>query len=185
MPFSAHHRVTGLVHAGPALLWLVLLALSLPLLPAASRCRAAGSTDAYPAPPTVAELRGLIEQAGEPGYTRSVKVRWLELPLPFDVDSVRGGREVSRGALSIRKGRIHLQRLEDRRIPDDFDYGEVVGLRAESREKLDRVRPISVGQASRISGVTPADVQILLAWVERLRGASRRVARRERRAAAQ
>jgi len=78
-----------------------------------------------------------------------------------------------------------LQRLEDRRIPDDFDYGEVVGLRAESREKLDRVRPISVGQASRISGVTPADVQILLAWVERLRGASRRVARRERRAAAQ
>jgi len=114
MPFSAHHRVTGLVHAGPALLWLVLLALSLPLLPAASRCRAAGSTDAYPAPPTVAELRGLIEQAGEPGYTRSVKVRGLELPLPFDVDSVRGGREVSRGALSIRKGRIHLQRLEDR-----------------------------------------------------------------------
>jgi len=66
-------------------------------------------------------------------------------------------------------------RMERRMIPDDFDYASLKGIRAESREKLTRVRPRSLGQASRISGVTPADLNVLLLYLEaprRRRGAS-------------
>ncbi len=55
-----------------------------------------------------------------------------------------------------------LLRLEKRTIPDDISYGDVYGLRIEAREKLERVRPANIGQASRISGVSPADVSVLL-----------------------
>jgi len=55
-----------------------------------------------------------------------------------------------------------LKRLEEWPIPPDFDYQEVVGLRNEAREKMDRFRPATVGQASRIPGVNPADVSVLL-----------------------
>jgi len=54
------------------------------------------------------------------------------------------------------------RRLADRRIPESFDYARLTQLRAEAREKLDRVRPVSVAQASRISGITPADVALLM-----------------------
>ncbi|MGV3723439.1 MAG: tRNA uridine-5-carboxymethylaminomethyl(34) synthesis enzyme MnmG [Actinomycetota bacterium] len=62
-----------------------------------------------------------------------------------------------------------LRRMESRVIPDDFDFNEVKGLSYESREKLLRQRPRSIGQASRIPGVTPADVSILLVTLETLR----------------
>jgi tRNA uridine 5-carboxymethylaminomethyl modification enzyme len=51
--------------------------------------------------------------------------------------------------------------METRRIPDTFDFARLRHLRAEAREKLARVRPVSLGQASRIAGVTPSDLQIL------------------------
>jgi len=60
-----------------------------------------------------------------------------------------------------------LKRLEGRPIPDDFDYGVPVGLRNEAREKLMRFRPATLGQASRLSGVNPTDVSILLICLER------------------
>jgi tRNA uridine 5-carboxymethylaminomethyl modification enzyme len=60
-----------------------------------------------------------------------------------------------------------MKRLEERRIPQGFDYARVVGLRNEAREKLMRFRPISVGQASRIHGVNPTDISILLIHLER------------------
>ena len=59
-----------------------------------------------------------------------------------------------------------LRRLEERRIPSDFDYSGVNGVRSEAREKLSSVRPRSLGQASRISGVTPADLNVLLVYLE-------------------
>jgi tRNA uridine 5-carboxymethylaminomethyl modification enzyme len=59
-----------------------------------------------------------------------------------------------------------FQRLEGRRIPDHFDYAAVPQLRQEAREKLSRVRPTSLGQASRISGITPADLAMLLLYLE-------------------
>ena len=60
-----------------------------------------------------------------------------------------------------------VARLEDRRIPSRFDYQDIPGLRNEAREQLLHYRPMTVGQASRLSGVTPADVVILLTFLER------------------
>jgi tRNA uridine 5-carboxymethylaminomethyl modification enzyme len=58
-------------------------------------------------------------------------------------------------------------KMESVRIPVDFDYDSIIALRFEAREKLKRIRPGSLGQASRISGVNPADVSILSVWLER------------------
>ena len=60
-----------------------------------------------------------------------------------------------------------FRRLEDKRLPHWIDYAKIGALRIESRQKLERYRPDSIGQASRISGVTPADVAILLVWLKR------------------
>lgn len=62
-----------------------------------------------------------------------------------------------------------VQRLEERLIPRDFDYDAIAGFRTEAREKLKRFRPATLGQASRIEGVTPADAAILLVHLERAR----------------
>ncbi len=58
-----------------------------------------------------------------------------------------------------------FQRLESKPIPVQFDYAAVPQLRAEAREKLSRIKPLSVGQAGRISGITPADLAILLYYL--------------------
>ena len=62
-----------------------------------------------------------------------------------------------------------FKRLEDKKIPDSIDYMVIEGLRNEAKQKLDRIRPLSVGQASRISGVSPADINVLLIYLERER----------------
>ena len=62
-----------------------------------------------------------------------------------------------------------LDRLEDKIIPAEIDYNELKNLRVEAREKLSEIRPRSIGQASRISGVSPADISVLLVWIETLR----------------
>ncbi len=59
-----------------------------------------------------------------------------------------------------------LDRLENKIIPDGVDYNALKNLRVEAREKLSEIRPRSIGQASRISGVSPADVSVLLVWLE-------------------
>lgn len=56
----------------------------------------------------------------------------------------------------------HFDRYEDQRIPSDFDFGRLKALSTEGKEKLNRVRPTSVGQASRVSGVTPSDISVLM-----------------------
>ncbi len=60
-----------------------------------------------------------------------------------------------------------FQKMENRRIPEDFDYQKVPSLRIEARQKLEKIRPSSVGQASRISGVSPADIAVLLVWLKK------------------
>jgi tRNA uridine 5-carboxymethylaminomethyl modification enzyme len=58
------------------------------------------------------------------------------------------------------------KRLADKRIPERFDYARIRHLRFEAREKLSRVRPVTLAQASRISGITPADVALVMAHLE-------------------
>ena len=57
------------------------------------------------------------------------------------------------------------KKLEDKRLPTDIDYKKILGLRLESAEKLDKIRPMNIGQASRISGVNPADIRVLLIYL--------------------
>ena len=57
------------------------------------------------------------------------------------------------------------KKLEDKKIPENIDYGKIVGLKQESAEKLEKIRPVSIGQASRISGVNPADISVLLIYL--------------------
>ena len=59
-----------------------------------------------------------------------------------------------------------FSRMEERVLPDDINYDEVAGLRLEAREKLKKIRPHSFGQASRISGVSAADISVLMVWME-------------------
>lgn len=58
-----------------------------------------------------------------------------------------------------------FKKLESRKIPEDLDYEQIGSLRIEARQKLEAYRPISIGQASRISGVSPADISVLLVYL--------------------
>ena len=62
-----------------------------------------------------------------------------------------------------------FKKLENKRLPEVIDYLSIDGLRIEARQKLDAIRPISIGQASRISGVSPADISVLLIYLEQMR----------------
>ena len=63
-----------------------------------------------------------------------------------------------------------FEQLEKHVLPDDMDYSDIQGLRLEAREKLSAVRPLNLGQASRISGVSPADIGALMIWLQSRRG---------------
>lgn len=62
-----------------------------------------------------------------------------------------------------------MRRLENKKLPKDVDYTGIIGLRLEAQEKLQKVRPINLGQASRISGVSPADISVLMIWLSQRR----------------
>ena len=85
-----------------------------------------------------------------PGLPREVGEQ-VEIELKYEGYIERQAHEVEK-----------FRRLEDKAIPEKFNYARLKHLRFEAREKLERVRPASIGQASRIAGVTPADIQLLL-----------------------
>lgn len=59
-----------------------------------------------------------------------------------------------------------MKRMEDKKIPENIDYDAISGLATEALEKLKKIEPLSIAQASRISGVNPADISILLVYIE-------------------
>ena len=63
----------------------------------------------------------------------------------------------------------HYKKLENKKLPTDFDYNEISGLRIEAQQKLNLFQPLNIGQASRISGVTPADISVLMVYLEQLK----------------
>ena len=72
--------------------------------------------------------------------------------------------------MSLEKEKIEkFKNLEKIRIPEDIDYSLIKGLRIEATQKLSKMKPESVGRASRISGVSPADCEVLLVYLEQLR----------------
>ena len=60
----------------------------------------------------------------------------------------------------------NFKKIESKKIPENIDYEVVPSLRIEARQKLEALRPLSIGQASRISGVSPADISVLLVYLE-------------------
>jgi tRNA uridine 5-carboxymethylaminomethyl modification enzyme len=68
-----------------------------------------------------------------------------------------------------------LKSLEEKRIPASFDFATVPSLRLEARQKLAKIRPQTIAQAGRISGVSPADISILLVWLKRAGAANLKV----------
>ncbi len=82
-------------------------------------------------------------------------VEQVEIEIKYEGYIVRQKRQVEQ-----------YKKMEKKKIPDDIDYDDVPSLRLEARQKLKQFKPISVGQASRISGVSPADISVLLVYLE-------------------
>ncbi len=91
-------------------------------------------------------------------------------PLPEDVKeqveiSIKYDGYIKRQMSQVEK----VLKLENRRIPEDINYQDIHGLRIEAMQKLDKIRPFSIGQASRISGVSPADISVLLIYLTQMK----------------
>lgn len=87
--------------------------------------------------------------------------------LPHDVTEQAEIRLKYDGYIEKQKIQINqFKKLENKKIPADINYSEIHGLRIEARQKLDKIKPRSLGQASRISGVSPADISVLIIWLE-------------------
>ena len=86
--------------------------------------------------------------------------------LPFSVREKVETEIKYEGYIARQQAQVNeMLRLEGRAIPDDIDYSSVYGLRLEAVEKLNKIRPVNIGQASRISGVSPADISVLLIYL--------------------
>lgn len=130
------------------------------------------------------EVNAKLEEAGstpiQDGSTLLTLMRrpelgydWIEQISPPEVELTADMKEQVEIQIKyagyIEKQLIHverLQKMEKKKIPDTIEYNEVHGLAMEAKQKLSTIRPISIGQASRIAGVTPADISILLVYLE-------------------
>lgn len=102
---------------------------------------------------TYADLQKITEL---PGYDEDI-VMQVQMGIKYE------------GYIDKQKAQVEkFKALEKKRIPKDIDYPAISGLRLEARQKLSQVRPESVGQASRISGVSPSDIAVLMVFLERM-----------------
>lgn len=93
--------------------------------------------------------------------------------IPFEVDDEALNSVIIEcrysGYLEKEEGIVREQkRLEDKLLPEDIDYFSIKALRIEARQKLDKIRPLNLGQASRISGVSPADIAVLIVYLQKM-----------------
>ena len=110
-----------------------------------------------------------LELMKRPKVTYDVIERILEENSPLDID-VKEQVEIQvkyEGYITKSHQQVdRMKKMENKVIPEDIDYSAISGLATEARQKLETVRPLSMGQASRISGVNPADISILLVYIE-------------------
>ena len=135
--------------------------------------------------PATPELNAFLQARGSAPVVSAARLSDLLRRPELDYDSLapfdRGRPDLPKDVtrqVEIRvkyEGYLHRQekqieefaREESRLLPQDLDYNAIGGLRLEARQKLSEIRPHSIGQASRISGVSPADIAVLLIWLER------------------
>ena len=87
--------------------------------------------------------------------------------LPYEVTEQAEIKLKYDGYITRQKIQVEqFKKLESRALPQDCDYSDIHGLRLEARQKLNKIKPASLGQASRISGVSPADISVLIVWLE-------------------
>ena len=133
------------------------------------------------------EVNGILSDAASAPITTGIKLSELlrrpelsyELLAPIDKERRELPRSVRTTAEILIKYEGYIKRelseverkrkLEDKRIPETIDYKSIYGLRLEAAEKLERIRPQNIGQASRISGVNPADVNVLIIYLSQKR----------------
>ena len=96
----------------------------------------------------------MIFDPSAPSLPKAVREQ-VEISVKYDGYIQRQQRQVA-----------EFEKLERRKLPPDMDYDHIQGLRLEAREKLSALRPLNVGQAGRVSGVSPADVAALLIWLQ-------------------
>ena len=134
--------------------------------------------------PASAALNAMLAERNEAPVTNSARLADLlrrpqvtyEDIAPFDPDRPALPAAVTdevqiqlkyAGYLARQEKQVEVFRKEEARLlPGDADYMSIAGLRVEAREKLQKIRPMSIGQAGRISGVSPADIAVLLIWLE-------------------
>ncbi|MET3683830.1 tRNA uridine 5-carboxymethylaminomethyl modification enzyme [Alkalibacillus flavidus] len=105
-------------------------------------------------------------------YNTIVELAPRDYDLPADVEEQVEIQVKYEGYIKKSNQQVDkMRKMENKKIPEDIDYDDVDNLATEARERLKRVRPLSVGQASRVSGVNPADVSILLVYLEQGRHA--------------
>ncbi len=101
-------------------------------------------------------LKEIIEQLGGFENISSAILETVEIDAKYEGYLKKGFEQIEKA-----------KKLEDKKIPDDVDYLSIKGLRIEAQQKLDKIRPQNLGQAGRISGVSPADVAVLMVYLSR------------------
>lgn len=87
--------------------------------------------------------------------------------LPYDVEEEVNIKIKYEGYIKQQMNQVsQFKKMENKLLPEDIDYNEINNLRIEAKQKLTNIRPVSIGQASRITGVSPADITVLLIYLE-------------------
>jgi len=111
-------------------------------------------------------LSDLIKRT-ELDYDKTVEIDTDREELPYEVTEQVEIRLKYDGYISRQLQQVEkFRKLEAKRLDPDTDYSSIGGLRLEARQKLSKIKPESLGQASRISGVSPADISVLMVWIE-------------------